>query len=207
MVTHAVVKKNQGFSLVEFMVAALLGSIALITIGSVLIATQKSASEKNKQIMLLQNMSTALQQLKEDVLRAGFDGDLAASAKFSGVPGVTYSQTNPDALGYVYKVRTGNTPEYRHVVYWLNSSNSNLILCEKSNAAFLSVYAAANSRGHCYSVFDPKQISVSQFSVTHHQLENSVKSAFIIIRLSAFLTKDPLIKQHLEIKVTQRNWQ
>ncbi len=84
MAIRNVIRKSKGFSIVEFMVAALLGGIDLTTIGSVLLSTQKSASDKSKEIMLLQNVSTTLHQLKEDILRAGFDDGFDTSARFLG---------------------------------------------------------------------------------------------------------------------------
>jgi len=208
MVTRSVTKNNRGFSLVEFMVAALLSGIALSTIGGVVISTQKAVSDKNKQILLLQNMSTVLQQLKEDLLRAGFDTELSESAKFLNTSNVMYTQASPNVLGYVYKVRSESNPEYRHVLYWLNSDTSSLMLCEKSRPTFITVYTAATAYGNCYSVFDPQQISVDKFTINRHQLvgANNVKSAYIAVHLSAYLTKSPEINQNLTIKVTQRNW-
>ncbi len=208
MVTRSAIRKISGFSIVEFMVAALLGGIALTTMGSVLLSTQKSASEKSKQIMLLQNISSTLHQLKEDILRAGFDDGFDTSARFLGESKVTYVHSQPNALGYVYKVRSSTPPEYRHVLYWLNSKTSSLMFCEKSRPTLISVYSAATQFGNCYSVFDPNQISVNQFSVTRHQIDSDdVESAFVIVRMAAHLTKDPEINQYLELKVTQRNWQ
>ncbi|MBD0788456.1 pilus assembly protein PilW [Vibrio sp. Y2-5] len=208
MVTRSAIRKISGFSIVEFMVAALLGGIALTTMGSVLLSTQKSASEKSKQIMLLQNISSTLHQLKEDILRAGFDDGFDTSARFLGESKVTYVHSQPNALGYVYKVRSSTPPEYRHVLYWLNSKTSSLMFCEKSRPTLISVYSAATQFGNCYSVFDPNQISVNQFSVTRHQIDSDdVESAFVIVRMAAHLTKYPEINQYLELKVTQRNWQ
>ncbi len=208
MAIRNAIGKSKGFSIVEFMVAALLGGIALTTIGSVLLSTQKSASDKSKEIMLLQNVSTTLHQLKEDILRAGFDDGFDTSARFLGQSKVTYVRSGPNALGYVYKVRSSSPPEYRHVLYWLNPNTSSLMLCEKSRATLITVTATATKFGHCYSVFDPNQITVNKFSVESHDIESGdVESAFVIVRMGAHLTKDPEISQYVEVKVTQRNWQ
>ena len=208
MVSRSAVRKFSGFSIVEFMVAALLGGIALTTMGSVLLSTQKSASEKSKQIMLLQNISSTLYQLKEDILRAGYDDGIDTSARFLGESKVTYVHSQPNALGYVYKVRSSSPSEYRHVLYWLNSKTSSLMFCEKSRPTLISVYSAATQFGNCYSLFDPNQVSVSEFTVKRYDIDsNDAESAFVTVRMKAHLTKDPEINQNLELKVTQRNWQ
>jgi len=201
-------RKILGSSLVEFMIAALLGIIALTLIGGVYISIQKSASEKSKQILLLQNMTSVLQQLKEDVQRAGFNGDSATSAKFSDATNVVHIDSSASLLGYVYKVIPDTSSEYRHVVYRFDKGSSTLQLCEKNHTETLTTSTASISGylGNCFSIFDSQQITVSDFAVHLHTLENVTTSAFITIKLVAALTAQPSTTQQIEMQVKQRNW-
>ncbi|MFV0449305.1 MAG: PilW family protein [Vibrio sp.] len=209
MVIRSASKYVLGSSLVELLVAALMASISLVIVGGVFIATQRSSAEKSKQIMLLQNMTSAIQQMKEDVQRAGFEGDIAKSAMFSDSSEVIHIGSSNQMLGYVYKITSSLAPEYLHVIYKYDSYASRLLLCEKSNLTPLSIAVVATSgvMGNCYSLFDPHQIQVTDFSIHRQVLENQAKSALLTVRLSAELTKDANTSQSLEIKVKQRNWQ
>lgn len=209
MAIRSVIKNVSGSSLVELMIATLMGGMALVIVGGVFISTQRSAAEKGKQIMLLQNMTSVMQQLKEDVQRAGFEDDVSKSVMFSDSTEVMHIDSNSAILGYVYKVVSNSASEYQHVFYKYQAQTSRLMLCEKRNSAPISVATATTSgvNGNCYSLFDPHQIHVTDFSVHRHLLENQSKSALLTVRLSAVLTRDTSIRQSLEIKVKQRNWQ
>ncbi len=201
-------KKNIGSSLVEMMIAAMLGSIALVIVGSVYVSIQKSASEKTKQILLLQNINSTLQQIKEDVQRAGFNGDLATSAKFVDVTDVIHIDSSSTSFGYVYKLISPAVTEYRHVVYRYDENHSKLSLCEKNHSEVLTFSTASTSgvMGNCFSIFDPRQITVREFIVTQHPLINSTESAYVSIKLSATLADKPTAAQQVELNIKQRNW-
>ncbi|PNH81005.1 pilus assembly protein PilW [Vibrio diazotrophicus] len=209
MAIRSVIKNVSGSSLVELMIATLMGGMALVIVGGVFISNQRSAAEKAKEIMLLQNLTSVMQQLKEDVQRAGFDDDVAKSVMFSDSTEVIHIGGHNTILGYVYRVASRSSSEYLHVFYKYDSQTSRLMLCEKRNITPLSVVVATTSgvKGNCYSLFDPHQIYVTDFSVHRNLLENQSKSALLTVRLSAALTRDISIRQSLEIKVKQRNWQ
>lgn len=209
MAIRSVIKNVSGSSLVELMIAALMGGMALVIVGGVFISNQRSSAEKAKEFMLLQNITSVMQQLKEDVQRAGFEDDVAKSVMFSDSPEVIHIGGHNTILGYVYRVASGASSEYLHVFYKYDSQSSRLMLCEKRNITPLSVVVATTSgvMGNCYSLFDPHQIYVTDFTVHRNLLENQSKNAFLTVRLSAALTRDSSIRQSLEIKVKQRNWQ
>ncbi|TOO19843.1 pilus assembly protein PilW, partial [Vibrio parahaemolyticus] len=54
--------RQYGNTLIEFMIAALLGIIAVGIIGAVFISSQKVAAQRSKEIMLLQQVSSVMQQ-------------------------------------------------------------------------------------------------------------------------------------------------
>ncbi|HFQ4934706.1 TPA: PilW family protein [Vibrio vulnificus] len=190
--------KQVGSSLVEFMIAALLGGMALTIVGSVFISNQKSAAERSKEIMLLQQMSSVMQQMKEDIQRAGFDGIATNSMMLSGSTNVLYQQSN--AIGYVYRKTLS---EASNTIYRLNDGM--LEYCQHDSALPLTVVSAAT---RCSDLFDPKQIKVTQFNIDSSLLTGaSVESAFLTISLSAQLNKDASVSHTTSLKVQQRNWQ
>lgn len=92
---------QQGNTLIEFMIAALVGAMALAIVGTVFLSNQKAAAQRSKEIMLLQQMSSVMQQMKEDIQRAGFDGIATNSMMLSGSANILHQQAN--MIGYVYR--------------------------------------------------------------------------------------------------------
>ena len=72
--------KQQGTSLIELMVASVIGVFAISIIGSVFITGQRIATDKGIELLLLQNLTSTLQVMKEDIQRAGYDGSNGLSA-------------------------------------------------------------------------------------------------------------------------------
>ncbi|HAS6348788.1 TPA: pilus assembly protein PilW [Vibrio vulnificus] len=190
--------KQVGSSLVEFMIAALLGSMALTIVGSVFISNQKSAAQRSQEIMLLQQMSIVMQQMKEDIQRAGFDGIATNSMMLSGSTRVLYQQSN--AIGYVYRQTSSQAGS---TLYRLNDDM--LEYCQHDSSLPITVVSAATG---CADLFDPKLIKVTRFNIDRSLLTGaSVESAFVTISLDAQLNKNSSVSHALSLKVQQRNWQ
>ena len=94
MVTQ-LAKKQKGASLIEFMIASVIGVIAIGIIGSLFISSQRTASKRGQELLLLQNMAGTLQQIKEDAQRAGYDGVDTGSLKLSGATDTIHVQNSP----------------------------------------------------------------------------------------------------------------
>ncbi|EOW9266958.1 TPA: prepilin-type N-terminal cleavage/methylation domain-containing protein [Vibrio cholerae] len=189
---------QQGNTLIEFMVAALVGAMALAIVGTVFLSNQKAAAQRSKEIMLLQQMSSVMQQMKEDIQRAGFDGIATNSMMLSGSANILHQQAN--MIGYVYRKNAGNTS---NTVYQIN--NNMLEYCQKDSASPQTVVSAATG---CFDLFDPSQIEVTQFGIAQSQLFGaSVESAFISISMAAKLINDSSISHAMSLQVQQRNWQ
>ncbi len=204
--------RQGGGTLIEFMIASLLGLIALGIVGSVFISGKKTAAERGKELLLLQNMTSALQQMKDDMLRAGFNGISSGSVTLSGASYAIHSQTSPDLVGFAYRVTSAGVNTYRSVVYKHKpqSGAADLLqLCEKSSPMPLTPASAAQSgyRGVCFNVFDPKQITVDSFSIsTVNTASNSVSSAFSVVSMGASLLNDSNVNHTMSIEAQQRNW-
>ncbi|EJL6412256.1 prepilin-type N-terminal cleavage/methylation domain-containing protein [Vibrio cholerae] len=193
---------QQGNTLIEFMIAALVGAMALAIVGTVFLSNQKAAAQRSKEIMLLQQMSSVMQQMKEDIQRAGFDHAGTKSLKLSGAATVIYRQ--PDKFGYVYRqpaVSASNTA-YKF-------EDNKLKYCQDDSVLPLDFLELSDpSKLNCSELFDSKQIKVTQFGIAHSQLIGaSVESAFISISMAAELKNDPSISHAMSLQVQQRNWQ
>lgn len=190
--------KLRGNTLIEFMIAALVGSMALAIVGVIFLSNQKVAAQRSKEIMLLQQVSSVMQQMKKDIQRAGFDGVVTNSMMLSGSADVLYQQANK--IGYVYRKTVS---EASNTVYQLN--NNMLEYCQNNASSSLSIASAATG---CFDLFDPKQIKVTQFEVNKKLLSGSaVESAFITISIAAELKNAPSVSHAMSLQVQQRNWQ
>lgn len=202
-----------GASLIEFMIAALVGAMALGIVGSVFISSQRSAAQRSQEILLLQNMTNVLQVMKEDLYQAGYGGVQRKSVLLSGATRIVHTEAAPPLLGYVYQVMSGASSAYRNVVYRQQSAaggTMELKLCEKQQPAPLSVASAADSgfSGNCYSLFDARQISVMAFRArTETLVSDRVSGAVTTVSLTAALTQNPSVSQSLSFHIQQRNWQ
>lgn len=206
-------KRQRGASLVELLIASMLGLAAIGTVGSVFVTGQKLVAENAKSLMLVQNLSSAMQQIKEDAQRAGFDGIGSSSLMISGAANIVHTES--DLIGYVYRVASSGTSALRHVVYKRESSavstqGDSLKICEKHSSTLLTVSAAATSGtgGNCFNLFDTKQISVTAFDFSTSQVEgSSSKSQWVTVSVDGHLVDDPTISYQASIQMMQRNWQ
>ncbi|MGD8171138.1 PilW family protein [Vibrio sp. TRT 21S02] len=214
MATHLVkIRRQTGASLIELMIASIIGVIALGIVGSVFVTGQKLASERGKELLLVQNLSSTILQIKEDVQRAGFDGIGSISAKLSGASSSIHSQA--DQLAYAYRVASSGSSAFRNVVYKREASGSPSVgdalkICEKYSAAPLTIASAAASilGNACYQIFNPKQISISQLQLTTATVaSDSADNKIVTITLTGHLLSDPTNTHTAVIKTIQRNWQ
>ncbi|MGY5784568.1 PilW family protein [Vibrio chemaguriensis] len=204
--------KQRGGSLIEFMIASLLGLITLGIVGNIFISGKKTAAERGKELLLLQNMTSVVQQMKEDMQRAGFNGVSASSVTLSGASYAVYTQASPDMLGFIYRTMFSGISTYRSTVYRYQpaSSGANMLkICEKYQSSPLTPESAAASGpgGVCFNLFDENQITVDHFTVsTIHTMSNSTSSAFTVISMGASLLHDPNVSHTMVVKAQQRNW-
>ncbi|MDF2154221.1 pilus assembly protein PilW [Vibrio sp. CAU 1672] len=207
------VHNQQGSSLIEFMVASMLALIAIGLIGSLFLSSVRAANQRGQELLLLQNMNSTLQQIKEDAQRAGYDGLNAGSLVLSGASATIHSDTSPNMIGYVYRVASSGSDALRSTAYLyepLSSGVGVVKICEKSQPSPMTFLSAAQSgyKGVCFSVFDPLQINVTDFaSETYAVAGESVSSAFTTVRMTGQLTANPSVNKTVAIKIKHRNWQ
>ncbi|CDU01249.1 Putative Tfp pilus assembly protein PilW [Vibrio coralliirubri] len=200
----AVPSKQQGTSLIELMVASVIGVFAISIIGSVFITGQRIAKDKGIELLLLQNLTSTMQVMKEDIQRAGYDGSNGYSIKLSGASD-TIQVSGGVAVGFVY-FREGSSAskDHRHIVYRKNGTR--LQICEKGTLVGGDLLSFNEVTG-CYSLFDDSLIEVDAFSVDTHLLEqNSIKTTLTDISITASIPTAGVSKS-LSVSIKQRNWQ
>ncbi|EJK2115513.1 pilus assembly protein PilW [Vibrio navarrensis] len=191
--------KQLGSSLVEFMIAALLGGIALTIVGSVFLSNQKSAAVHSQQILLQQQISGVLHQIKKDIQRAGYNGVTSESLQLSATDEVVYSQ--PTKIGYVYRLSPNSVS---NTLYRLD--NGRLQYCQQEKPSPLTVVELIDKP--CFDLFDSKQVKIEKFDIELSKLVgNNTQSAFIKLTISAHLVGNKEISHQQTISILQRNWQ
>ncbi|MGL6261094.1 PilW family protein [Vibrio sp. WXL103] len=199
----------RGGSLIELLLVSTLGCTIIGAVTTLYLSLLGNSTARTKQVMLADNGRFVMQQLGEDVARAGFRQDGQQSLTFADVESVIFTQASPPMLGYTYQISTSDAEDIRHVVYKFESPRS-LKICEKYATTALSIELAAQSGplGYCYSLFHPKQIGVERFTLQSISLNSSTaQSAQIVMTLEIYLVKDPSVRYELTKQVTQRNWQ
>ncbi len=196
--------KQRGTSLIELMVASVIGIFAISIMGSVFIAGQRTAKDKGIELLLLQNLTSTMQVMKEDIQRAGYDGSNGYSIKLSGATD-TIQVSGGVAVGFVY-FREGSSAskDHRNIVYKKNGTK--LQICEKGTTVSEAIPTFHEVTG-CYSLFDDNLIDVDEFSINSQVLEqNSIKSTFTDISITASIPTAGVSKS-VSVSVKQRNWQ
>ena len=84
----SLMKYQKGVSLVEMLIASTIGILAIIAVGSIFISGQKLATDRSMRLLVLQNMNDAMRYMKEDMQRAGYNGNNGSSLILSGASSV-----------------------------------------------------------------------------------------------------------------------
>ena len=196
--------KQQGTSLVELMVASVIGIFAISIIGSVFITGQRIAKDKGIELLLLQNLTSTIQVMKEDIQRAGYDGSNGYSIKLSGASN-TIQVSGSVAVGFVYfREGSSDNKNHRNIVYQKNGTK--LQICEKGITVSEAIPTFEQVTG-CYSLFDDTIMDVDEFNITSRVLEqNSIKSTLTDISITASIPTAAVTKS-VSVSIKQRNWQ
>lgn len=196
--------KQQGTSLVELMVASVIGIFAISIIGSVFITGQRIAKDKGIELLLLQNLTSTMQVMKEDIQRAGYDGSNGYSMKLSGASN-TIQVSGGVAVGFVYfREGSSDNKNHRNIVYQKNGTK--LQICEKGTTVSEAIPTFEQVTG-CYSLFDDTIMDVDEFNITSRVLEqNSIKSTLTDISITASIPTVAVTKS-VSVSIKQRNWQ
>ncbi|RYU64773.1 pilus assembly protein PilW [Aliivibrio finisterrensis] len=197
--------KQQGASLIELLIASFIGVIAISLVGSIFINGQRVAKERGLELLLIQNLTSTVQIIKEDIQRAGYDGSDGQSIKLSGA--VNVIEITSDSVGFAYhRKMSGAQKTYQNIVYKYSPVDKKLKICEEKT--LINNRKEISEIGDCNSLFDSKNIHVTAFSIVSTPLVTSAAMSSIIdIRLDANLMNIPTMTKSLSFSAKQRNWQ
>jgi len=195
---------QRGGSLIELMIASLIGLVLLGVIGSVFITLQKTAREKNLELHLLQGLNVTSMMMKGDIQRAGYDGGNGHSLKLSGALS-TIAVSGASSIGFVYfREGSRNNNNYRNIKY--EKDGYKLVICE-TGVASQDQLLTIDSVGNCESLFDENIIQVTHFLVSASSVTNGSKLSGITDVSLGLQTKDGTLNKVASFSVKQRNWQ
>ncbi|CEO40176.1 prepilin-type N-terminal cleavage/methylation domain-containing protein [Photobacterium kishitanii] len=194
---------NQGFSLIELLIASSVGLIAIAVVGSVFLSGYQASNKRSLELLLQQDVNDAFRLIKEDVLRAGYVSGGRSSLKISGADNVVYVNVTNNCLAYVYDATDGR--KYNEFIY--NDKDKKLVY-RSSNDEITVLNACSLSRSRSYSLIYDKQISVDKFGILNKPISSaSATSQLIKITLAAHLNNDIAVSTAKSIQIKTRNWQ
>ncbi|WP_408900410.1 PilW family protein [Photobacterium piscicola] len=191
---------NQGFSLIELLIASSVGLIAIGVVGSVFLSGYQAANKRSLELLLEQDVNDAFRLIKEDVLRAGYVSSGASSLKLSGASNVVYVNPENNCLAYAYDSPDGR--RYNELMY--NEQDKKLVY--RVSSAIKTISTACNPTD-AYSLIYDKQIYVNQFDIENKPISSaSATSQLIKITLAAHLKNDDAVSTAKSIQIKARNW-
>ncbi|MBD1571830.1 hypothetical protein HC725_00865 [Vibrio sp. S17_S38] len=200
----SLMKYQKGVSLVEMLIASTIGILAIIAVGSIFISGQKLATDRSMRLLVLQNMSDAMRYMKEDMQRAGYNGNNGNSLILSGASSVI--STTSSSLAYAYRTEPLISNKYMYTKFIGDVSTGELTLCAAPASSVVAVIPICSNM----SLMDEQRVVLTGFSVKEVPLGNSVSSAYITITMKAALANAPNMNDNYEqtmiTKIKQRNW-
>lgn len=200
----SLMKYQKGVSLVEMLIASTIGILAIIAVGSIFISGQKLATDRSMRLLVLQNMNDAMRYMKEDMQRAGYNGNNGSSLILSGASSVI--STTSSSLAYAYRTEPLISNKYMYTKFIGDVSSGELTLCTAPASSVVAVIPTCSNM----SLMDEQRVVLTGFSVDEVPLGNSVSSAYITITMKAALANPPNTidnyEQIMTAKIKQRNW-
>ncbi|MDN3614261.1 PilW family protein [Vibrio gallaecicus] len=203
---------QRGATLVEMMIASFLGLIAIAIIGSAFLSTQRVVTNNSLELLIQHNLFSMSQIMKDEMLRAGYSGDIGRSVKLSGATHTIHIDNSGSdaAMAFVYlNSQSGQPIEYLNILY--GKSGDEIDYCEVKSSdvmllsAMLTRTPPSGVAMSCESVFFKKQISVSDFSLTSKEVKASgVNTQVIDFNIDATLVNTG-INYSVNSSVKQRN--
>ncbi|OED69066.1 pilus assembly protein PilW [Vibrio splendidus ZS-139] len=203
----------KGSTLVEMMVASVIGVVAIGIIGSVFITNQRVASKNSLELLLSQNLFSTTQMMKEEIWRAGYGSDSGISVKLSGAINTIYTnQVSADEayIGFAY-LQDSVSSAYRNIVYQFKENKLNYCVGESGDLLAINEKPIGMLNGEvrmtCQSLFFERQIQVDALFVEAEELSTgSSVSQKVDIELKASLVNAD-VSHEVRTSVVQRNWQ
>ncbi|MGF1722552.1 hypothetical protein L4D20_21215 [Vibrio kyushuensis] len=190
------VRKQQGIALIEVMISALIGIIAIGIIGSVFLTGQRIAKERSLELLVLQSLMSTSSMMRADIQRAGFDGGSGNSLTLQGSTSTV--AVSGASMGFVYYLPDIN--KYQNIKYKL--SEGQLYSCERKDTAIASL----NNLTGCANLLDQNIINVVSMAISTTPLVTSSATNLLThVYLEAEL-HDGSYNQSVSMAIKQRNW-
>ncbi|PST95341.1 PilW family protein [Photobacterium iliopiscarium] len=205
---------NQGFSLIELLIASSVGLIAIGIVGSVFLSGYQAANKRSLELLLQQDVNDAFRLIKEDVLRAGYVSSGGNTLRLllpngvSKADNVVYVNTTEDCLAYTYQNEDGLQIYNSAFLKEINVDGKKInVLKYNSASAAISTDEICEISGASSLLYE-KQIAVSKFKIEHKEISSaSATSQLIKITLAAHLKNDDSVSTAKSIQIKTRNWQ
>ncbi|MCK6265356.1 hypothetical protein KP803_18985 [Vibrio sp. ZSDE26] len=189
-------KHQKGIAMIEVMVSALIGIIALGIIGSVFLTGQKIAKERTLELLVLQSLMSTSSMMRADMQRAGFDGGSGNSLTLQGATSTV--AVSGASIGFVYYLP--NINKYQNIKYRL--SDGSLYSCERKDM----VIASLDNLTGCANLLDQNIMKVVSMAITTTPLVTSSATNLLThVYLEAELL-DGGYNQSVSMAIKQRNW-
>ncbi len=191
------VNSQQGLSLIEILIASLISVVVIGSAATVFVSGQKLATQRAKQLLVVNSLYDTLEQIQRDVKRAGFNFNHSSSLLLSGATGVLHTTEN--SLALIYMDDSGG---WRKIKYQQDVANHSLKVCVDTHGSMLPDIGDCD--GHSYSLFDHKKLRLTQFAVSLQPIGEEHSSAMLYIEMELALRDGSYpFKDQLSIK--QRN--
>ncbi len=203
-----IVSPQRGGGLVETLISLALTSLLILGVSQFTLFEIRQHSQLNQHYFLQQQLSVALDILRQELLRAGYNGDKGESIALADCDELVAVNDEHSALAFTYRKEISAT-EYQTVTY--QRQENKLLLCEKTTSSILhfSEALASDYTAPCYSVFDSHSIQIDNFVAKTVTLANAAdipKLDVLQLTISASLVADSNVQLVKTIEQPLRNW-
>ncbi|MCE0493088.1 prepilin-type N-terminal cleavage/methylation domain-containing protein [Vibrio salinus] len=199
---------QHGFTLIEAMISLALTSLLLL--GGMKLATTALFQHRavNEHYAFWQQMSVASHILRQELHKAGYNGQKGQSARLAGCETILSVSPDHHSLAFTY-LKNKEGSEYQTIAY--QKKKNQLVLCEKvtSQPVSLNEALASTQMAPCYPVFDSRSITIGRFDAQITVLKNSADVPVLDVlnlTLSASSVMHPELIWSQVIQQPLRNW-
>lgn len=175
-ITHVKRLRPGGFSLIELLLASLLGASSIMLAVHFYLSVHRVVTLESNTLYLQQSVADVLRFIADDIRRAGYNernNEMLLLVDAKQVVDVT-----DDSMRYVYRKQNGyHLTSIKH-----DHNKKTLMLCSSSRKTLPHL----ESCNQFYSLFDEQRINVIEFKATGHYSTTS-KGMLLTILLSADL--------------------
>lgn len=203
-----IVSPQSGFGLVETLISLALTSLLILGVSQFTLFEMQQHSQINQHYFLRQQLSVALDILRQELLLAGYNSDKGESIALADRDELVAVNSENSALAFTYR-KGINANEYQTVAY--QKQENKLLLCEKTTSSILnfSEALASDYTSPCYSVFDSHSIQIDNFvakTITLANVANIPKRDVLQLTISASLVADSDVQLVKTIEQPLGNW-